>query len=140
MSSSMNSGAGALRSSDMFSAFQLGDFNPARMLRDIMKGDKESVALNLDIKPSFFIITIVGAIAVSTVMTLVFSTRGVTQGYQLRDLETKSQALVRQNEVMTMELAQAQSLDAVVHNDILLNMRPAQKTYYMSGSNAIASR
>lgn len=118
----------------------LSDFNPIKMMQEIMKGDEGVSRFKLDIKPSFFIISIISVIAVSTIMTLVFSTKGVTKGYKLRDLETQSQRLIRQNEVMTMELSQAQSLNSVVNNDVLLHMRPAQKVVYMSGSSAIASR
>lgn len=133
--------AGAyMRSTSIFSNLKFGDFNPVSFLKNVMQGDSEQVGLKLDVKPSFFIISIVAAVVISTVMTLVFATKGVTKGYVLRDLEMKSQGLVRQNEVINMQLAQAQSLHSVVTNDILLHMRPAQNVVYMSGSNTIASR
>ena len=132
------SSVGVMRANSF--GFRLSDFNPVKMVQEMMK-DAEGVSrFKLDIKPSFFIISIVVVIALSTIMTLVFSTKGVTKGYKLRDLETQSQKLVRQNEVMTMQLSRAQSLNAVVNNDVLLHMRPAQKVMYMSGSSAIASR
>lgn len=105
-----------------------------------MKSDGETARFKLDLSPRFFILSIIAVVVFSTVMTLIFATKGVTKGYVLRDLEIKSQGLVRQNEVMTMQLAEAKSLDTVVHNDILLNMRPAKQIVYMSGSSAIASR
>lgn len=133
--------AGAFREGVMNPlGFRMSDFNPLKMMQEIMKNDEGTARFKLDIKPIYFIVSIIAVITISTVMTLVFSTKGVTQGYKLRDLETKSQKLVRENEVMTMQLAQAQSLDAVVHNDVLLHMRPAKKITYMSGSSAIASR
>ena len=105
-----------------------------------LNSDTATTGFKFQIRPAVFIISIVAVIAISTVMTLIFSTRGVTKGYVLRDLQSKRQALVRENEVMTMQLAQAQSLNSVVTNDILLHMRPAKHVIHLGGGSVIVSR
>ncbi len=121
----------------------LKSLNPLKMFQDAvnaMKHDTATTGFKFHIRPAVFVISIVAVIAVSTVMTLIFSTRGVTKGYVLRDLQFKRQALVRENEVMTMQLAQAQSLHSVVTNDILFSMRPAKNVIHLGGGSSIASR
>jgi|GEM_PF-3533266 hypothetical protein len=117
-------------------------FGSFKSLHDhaVAAGTDGAIAVDLRIKPVFFITSVIIAVVLSTIMTLVYATNGVTQGYVMRDLQARSQALVRENEVVTMEVAAAQSLDSMTHNDVLLNMRPAQKVMYMSGTSAIASR
>lgn len=84
-------------------------------------------------------LTVLFVIALSTVLTLVYATRGVTKGYVLRDFETRQRQLIRQNEVVRMQLAEAQSLHAVVTNDVLLHMRPAQAVMFLRGDSTMAS-
>ncbi len=132
MSSGVTSGVNMLKS-----------LSPLAMFQDAfaaMKNDTVTTGFKFQIRPAVFIISIVAVIAISTVMTLIFSTRGVTKGYVLRDLQSKRQALVRENEVMTMQLAQAQSLNSVVTNDILLHMRPAKNVVHLGGGSVIVSR
>ena len=73
-------------------------------------------------------------------ITLVFSTREVTKGYVLRDLESKRQTLLRSNEVVQMQVAQAQALQAVVKSPRISRMVNARNVTFMRGDTAVASR
>lgn len=137
------SGTGALSMHHVASfagTFVRDFFGSFKSMHEHAKDGGSAIAVDLKIKPAFFIASVIAAIALSTIMTLIYATNGVTQGYVMRDLQAKSQVLVRENETITMQVAAAQSLDAMTHNDVLLFMRPAQSVMYMSGTSAIASR
>lgn len=95
---------------------------------------------SLEIGPAFFVASVIVFVMISSIITLRFSTQGVTKGYVLRDLESKRQVLTRQNEVNTMQLAQAQSLDAVWNSDYIAHMRTPSKVVYARADMAVASR
>lgn len=105
-----------------------------------MPREVKTVGTELNIKPAYFLITLILVVGFSTVMTLMFSTSGVTQGYVLRDLQAKRQALVVENEKVTMAIASAQSLQAVVTNDVIRYMRPASKITYLHADNVVAMK
>ncbi len=105
-----------------------------------MPREVKTVGAELNIKPMYFLVTLILVVGFSTVMTLIFSTSGVTQGYVLRELQSQRQALVLENEKVTMSIASAQSLQAVVTNDIIRYMRPATKVTYLHADNVVAMK
>lgn len=95
---------------------------------------------NFQIGPAFFIATAVLFVFLLSIITLLFSTRGVTKGYVLRDLEAKRQVLLRQNEVDLMQVAQAQALQALLHSEKISHMVPARNITFMRSDVTLASR
>lgn len=90
-----------------------------------------SVGQELNIRPIYFLVTLVIVVGISTVMTLIFSTSGVTQGYVLRELQAERQTLVLENEKVTMAISSAQALNSVLTNDVIQYMRPAKNVVYL---------
>ena len=115
-------------------------FGSFKSLHEHAREGGETIALDVKIKPAYFIGSVIIAIALSTIMTLIYATHGVTKGYVLRDLQSQSQSLIRENEKVNMQVAQAQSLDSMIHNDVLLHMRPVANVVYLGASNTIARR
>lgn len=95
---------------------------------------------HIHLSPRFFIASAIFFVISLSIISLVFSTRGVTKGYVLRDLEAKRQILLRENEVKMMEIAQAQALSVVLASDHLDHMVPARKVFFMRGDTMMASR
>lgn len=95
---------------------------------------------NFQIGPAFFVFTAILFVAFLSIITLVFSTRGVTKGYVLRDLESKRQVLLRQNEVALTQVAQVQALSDLVKSKKISHMIPARKITFMRGEIALASK
>ena len=114
--------------------------DPFKNVRERVTHNVKTVGMEINIKPVYFLVTLVAVVTMSTVMTLIFSTSGVTKGYVLRDLQTQRQALVRTNEQVTMEVAQAQALSTVTTNDTIAHMRPAKNIIFLSGSSAVAMK
>lgn len=95
---------------------------------------------NFQIGPVFFIFTAILFVAFLSIITLVFSTRGVTKGYVLRDLESKRQVLLRQNEIALTQVAQVQALSGLVDSEKISHMIPARRITFMRGETALASK
>lgn len=98
-----------------------------------------SMLKNFQIGPAFFVFTAILFVALLSIITLIFSTRGVTKGYVLRDLESKRQVLLRQNEVALTQVAQVQALSDLVKSEKISHMIPARKITFMRGEMALAS-
>lgn len=102
--------------------------------------DVKSVGLELNIRPVYFLVTLMVVVGISTTMTLIFSTGGVTQGYVLRELQAERQALVLENEKVTMAISSAQALNSVLSNDVIQYMRPAKNVVYLDTPKEIAMK
>ncbi|MEK7545123.1 MAG: hypothetical protein AAB551_03250 [Patescibacteria group bacterium] len=89
---------------------------------------------------AFFVASAVFFVLGLSFITLIFSTHEVTKGYVLRDLESKRQVLLRDNNVISMQVAQAQALQAVYKSPQLTHMRHARNITYMRGETTMASR
>lgn len=138
-STSAFSRAGVVTSSAVMSGFLR--FAKGIFVLDFGQDDRVSegeIFPKIASRKSLFL-TVLFVVALSTILTLIYATRGVTKGYVLRDYEIQQRQLVRQNEVMRMKLAEAQSLHAVVTNDALLYMRPAKTVVFLRGDSAMAS-
>lgn len=99
---------------------------------------KRFVPLTLEVGPYMLIVSLVVFIALMSVITLVFSTKEVTKGYLLKDLEAKRDVLLRDHEVKTMHLAQVQSLDAVKNSSKVQKMLRPDQIVFMRGDTSVA--
>lgn len=75
-----------------------------------------------------------------TVVTLVFSTRQVTKGYQLSMLDFKHNILVTQSEVKAMQISNVRSLKYIQDSGKVKKMTSPGSLVYIKGESTIASR
>lgn len=123
-----------------FPSFASLFINPFKSIGEDMPREVRTVGAELHIKPIYFLVALVLAVGFSTVMTLIFSTSGVTQGYVMRELQSQRQSLVIENEKVTMAIADAQSLHAIVTNDVIRYMRPATKVTFLHTNAEVAMK
>lgn len=98
------------------------------------------IVKNFRVGPAFFIASAIVFVALLSIITLFFSTNKVTKGYVLRDLESKRQVLLRDNEIKTMQAAQAQALQVVLASERVDRMVNARNITYMRGDTMMAAR
>lgn len=98
------------------------------------------IPLEIEIGPSLLIFSLVIFVAVISVITLVFSTKEVTKGYVLKDLESKREALVREFEIKTTHVAEIQSIAKILENPRVKRMVRPGKIEYLPATTEIAQR
>ncbi len=69
---------------------------------------------------------------------LFYANEKATQDYQLRVLQEKRANLVRTNEVLSMQIADLESLIALEENDSIKNMVAMKNPLYIRGDSAVA--
>lgn len=90
-------------------------------------------------RPSFFAGLAIFLIGFLSLVSLVFTTQEVTKGYVLRGLEANRQSLLREHEVMMMQVARAQALQSIFENRHVASMVEARKIEFVRGDTAMAS-
>lgn len=95
---------------------------------------------NFEIGPYFLVGSLVVFVALITVVTLLFSTRQVTKGYVLSLLEFEHQKLMRDSEVMDMQISKVRSLNFIQDSSKVKSMRIPNQVAYVSGETSIAQR
>ncbi len=75
-----------------------------------------------------------------TMITLFFSTRQVTKGYVVSELESINQELLRQRETYEMEISKVRSLNYIENTDKYRSMVSSPTVVFVDGGTAIASR
>lgn len=102
--------------------------------------NRPSSAVSVYIGPTFLIFTLVLIVCLISVVTLMFSTKGITKGYTLKKLEAEHEQLLRDNEVKTMHVAEVRSLASIKASPRAQSMvRPGKVVYYRYDT-AIASK
>ena len=85
---------------------------------------------------NIFTLVLVGVLCLSYILQV---TNTVAKGYELRDLEVRIQDLTLQNEIMTVQARQSQSLEHVAKSVKMLGFEEAgQPTYLESGAPTYA--
>ncbi|MFH1284304.1 MAG: hypothetical protein ABIH78_01810 [Candidatus Peregrinibacteria bacterium] len=93
---------------------------------------------NFQVGPYFLIGSLVGFVALVTVITLMFSARQVTKGYVLDSLDTVHQDLVRESEKQDMQISQVRSLNFIEESSKVASMRRPNEVVFVNGETAIA--
>ncbi|MFA5821248.1 MAG: hypothetical protein WC873_04105 [Candidatus Gracilibacteria bacterium] len=94
---------------------------------------------NFEVGPYFLVVSLVLFVILITVITLMFSTRQVTKGYQLSELEAKNGELTKQSEVKDMEMSRVRSLQFIEGSRKVQRMvRPRGLVYLEIVDTAIA--
>ena len=95
---------------------------------------------NFELSPYLLIISLVTFVVLVTVVTLVFSTRQVTKGYVLNQMEAKHQDLARNGEIAEMEISKVKSLQYIQDSKKVRYMVKPREVVYVNGDTAIASK
>ncbi len=95
---------------------------------------------NFTLGPYFLLSSMVGFVALITIITLVFSTRQVTKGYVLNSLDTNHQELTKQLEKNEMMISEVRSLTYIQDTDKVKTMIRPGAVVFVEGDTAIASR
>jgi len=90
--------------------------------------------------PYFMIGSLILFVALTTVVTLMFSARQVTKGYVLNQLESEHQQLVRESERGDMEISKVKSLKAIEESVKVETMRRPHSVIFLDTDTAIASK
>jgi len=90
--------------------------------------------------PYLVISSLVMFVVLIIVVTLVFSTRQITKGYQLSMLDFKHNNLVTQGEVRSMQISNVRSLRYIQEAPKVKSMISPKSIVYIKGESTIASR
>lgn len=99
---------------------------------------KRLIPATIEIGPYMLIVSLIVFIALMSVTTLMFSTKEVTKGYRLKDLEGKRNVLVKEQETKQMHLAEVQSLDVIRASAKLQTMRKPGEIVYLRSDSSLA--
>ncbi len=96
---------------------------------------------NFEVGPYFLVVSLVLFVVLITVITLMFSTRQVTKGYQLSELEAKNEELTKQSEVKDMEMSRVRSLQFIEGSGKVQRMvRPRELVYVEVAGATVAKK
>lgn len=95
---------------------------------------------NFELSPYLLVISLVTFVGLITVVTLLFSTRQVTKGYVLNQMEAKHQDLARNGEIAEMEISKVKSLQYIQESGKVRYMVKPREVVYLNGDTAIASK
>lgn len=97
---------------------------------------------NFKIGPFFLILSLLVFVILVTLMTLLYSTSQVTQGYVLEEMDMSNQDLEQQLQLHEMKIAEVRSIEHIRSLEQVANMRPMtdDKIVYIEGGTAIASK
>ena len=104
------------------------------------KGLLNKLFPNLELGPYFLIISLIVFVALITIITLMFSTRQVTKGYVLHELEDHHATLVKENEVMDMEISKVRALNYIEGSAKVASMRNPNEIVFVDGDSVVASK
>jgi len=80
-------------------------------------------------------------VTIICVLSLVFlshSNRVATKGYELKILQDKRQDLLRKNEVLSMQIADLQTLESLANDNTIRTMVKAERPKYIRTDTAVA--
>lgn len=93
-----------------------------------------------EVGPYFLIVSLVIFVILTTVITLMFSTRQVTKGYVLNKMEALHQELVKESERQEIMLSTARSLNYIQQSPKVRSMVKPNQIVFIEGDTAIARR
>jgi hypothetical protein len=86
------------------------------------------------------IFSVVLSICCITVITLMYSTKQVTKGYVINSLDKENQKLLRELEVLNMNLNEKRALKNISSSDKISKMRNPSRIVYVNSESSIAKR
>ena len=95
---------------------------------------------NMELGPSFLIASLVIFVALTVVITLMFSARQVTKGYVLNSLESQHQEVVKESERIDMEISKVRSLNYIQESTKVSTMVEPDQIVFYNGDTTIAKK
>ena len=95
---------------------------------------------NVELGPYFLVVSLIIFVALTVVITLMFSARQVTKGYVLNSLEADHQELLRESETKDMQISQVKSLNFIQESSKVDSMVSAEKIVFLHGDSTIAKK
>jgi hypothetical protein len=87
-----------------------------------------------------FLFVCVFFISLLLLLFLSHSNRVATKGYDLKVLQSERKELMRSNEVLSMQIADLQSLDALERDSVIKSMVKVGRPKYIRADTAVAVR
>lgn len=87
-----------------------------------------------------FVLLGLGLILLLAFLFLSSSNRIATRGYDLKVLENERAELLGENEILRMQIAEAQSLDRLAEDQVIQSMVKANEPLYIRGDTAVAQK
>ena len=85
------------------------------------------------------VLVVIGLVlATLSLSYLFYANEKATQDYQLRVLQDQRAEFITKNEVLAMQIASLESLEALAENKQIANMVPAENLLYISGVSQVA--
>lgn len=88
---------------------------------------------------AFFVIGI-SLICILALLFLSHNNRVATKGYELKMLQVKRAELTQQNEILSMQIADLQSLSNIENDESVQNMIKISEPLYIRGDTAVAKK
>lgn len=104
--------------------------------REIVR--RKSLSERVELGVGIFLFVSVSLICILALLFLSHSNRVATRGYELKVLQQKQSNLVRQNEVLSMQVADLLSLEAMEKDEFIASMVKAEQPMYIRGDTAVA--
>ncbi|MBI3618906.1 hypothetical protein HY213_02615 [Candidatus Peregrinibacteria bacterium] len=83
------------------------------------------------------LMTVIGTLILLLALLILFhENSNATNGYQLRGLETERSVLLLKQEVLNMQIAQAQALEHLKQDPEIVGMTPIEKPQYVKTDQA----
>ncbi len=102
------------------------------------KAAKRPLSRRIELGIGAFLFICITIICLLSLLFLSHSNRVATKGYELKMLQVARSELVRENEVLSMQIADLQSLDAMENNNVIRSMVKAEKPKYIRTDTAVA--
>ncbi len=87
---------------------------------------------------ALLMVCIGGLILILALLILFHENANATKGYNLRKLESQRSILLLQQEVLNMQIAQAQALERLQQDPVIQAMIPAEKLKYTQQDSVVA--
>jgi hypothetical protein len=101
---------------------------------------KYTLSQRVEASISSLLFVIIALVCLISLAYLAHANKNATKGYSLKTLELKRSHLIVQNEVWDMEIAKAQSLEALQNDPKIASMVRAEKPLFIRADTAIAKR
>ncbi|QQS58905.1 hypothetical protein IPN35_04920 [Candidatus Peregrinibacteria bacterium] len=99
---------------------------------------RRSLSERMELGVGIFLFVSVSLICILALLFLSHSNRVATRGYELKVLQQKQANLVQQNEVLSMQVADMLSLDAMGKDEVIAAMIKVEQPKYIRGDTAVA--
>jgi hypothetical protein len=99
---------------------------------------RKPLSQQIELGVGAFLFVCISIICLLSLLFLSHNNRVATKGYELKVLQAQRSELMRTNEVLSMQIADLQSLEAMESDSVIKNMIPAERPRYIRTDTAVA--